>query len=151
VELGTSLGVNTLYLAHATSDVGVWTFEGCSSIADIARKAFQDYGCANIKLIKGNIAVTLPSFLHKSAEIDFAFIDASHTYTSTMEYLSLLQPKLSGKAVVVIDDIYWSPDMTRAWKDITHRSTEIASIDIYQCGILLFANTFKAKGLKLAY
>jgi predicted O-methyltransferase YrrM len=151
VELGTSLGINTLYLARSAPDAKVWTFEGCSSIVDIASSVFTDFGCSNIEIIQGNIADSLPRFLNNIQEIDFVFIDANHTYQATREYFELILPKLSEKAVVIIDDIYWSKEMTSVWKNILQHHREVASIDIYQCGILIFDKSIQAKGLKLAF
>ena len=151
VELGASLGINTLYLASSAPDVKVWTFEGCPATAEIAGRVFTDLGFSNIVMIHGNIAETLPDFLYEVTEIDFVFIDASHTYQATLEYFNQFMPNLSEKAVVILDDIYWSKEMTKAWQDIIQGHPEITSIDIYQCGILIFDRSFQATGLKLAY
>jgi len=138
LELGTSLGINTLYLAASNPDVRIWTFEGCMPIAKIAEQAFNDMNYKNINMVKGNIDETLSEFLHKSGNIDFVFIDANHTYKSTISYFNQLKSKLSDRAVVVIDDIYWSKEMTRVWKDISFHTLETACIDIHKCGIIIF-------------
>jgi predicted O-methyltransferase YrrM len=151
VELGTSLGINTLYLARSAPDVSVWTFEGCSSIVDIASKVFSDFGCSNVEIIPGNIADTLPRLLNDIREIDFVLIDATHSYQATYEYFELILPKLTEKAVVIIDDIYWSKEMTSVWKNILQRYPEIVSIDIYHCGILIFDRSIQAERVKLAF
>jgi predicted O-methyltransferase YrrM len=151
VELGTSLGINTVYLAHSRPDVKVFTFEGCSSLIDIASQIFSDLACTNVEMIKGDITETLPVYLNNTPEIDFVFMDASHTYPAIMRYFAQIMPKLSDKAVVIVDDIYWSKDMTKAWMDILQAIPGIASIDIYRCGILIFDKSFQANGLKLAF
>jgi hypothetical protein len=51
IELGTSLGINTLYLA--ASKKSVTTFEGSDSVADIADLTFQFSEAKNINLICG--------------------------------------------------------------------------------------------------
>ena len=151
VELGTSLGINTLYFATSTPEVRVSTFEGCTSTADIAERIFIEFGARNIEIIRGNIDDTLPSFITDDREIDFVFIDANHTYQSTLGYMNLVMPNLSKNAIVIIDDIYWSKDMTSAWKKIKNHFPGIARIDIYQCGILIFDNTIPAEELRIAF
>ena len=151
VELGTSLGLNTLYLAKATPDVKVWTFEGCLSLADIARKVFDESGCVNIKIIKGNLYDTLPAYLTEAGEIDLVFIDANHTYQATMNYFAQIVPKLSDTSIVIIDDIYWSKEMTKAWMDIKRRFPEATFLDIYHCGIILFHKNLSPAALRLIY
>ncbi len=151
IELGTSLGINTLYLATSGSDVKVWTFEGCLPVAKIAEKAFMDLGQENIEVLKGNIDSTLPRFLPGSADIDFAFIDANHTYRSTLNYFNQLKPKLSDHAVVIIDDIYWSKEMSKAWSDISSQFPDAACIDIYKCGILIFDRKVSPQRLRFEF
>lgn len=138
LELGTALGINTMYLATSSPDVRIWTFEGNIPLSEIAEQAINDSKYDNIEVIKGNIDVTLPEFVHNSRHIDFAFLDANHTYKSTVSYYSQLKEKLSERAVVVIDDIYWSKEMTRAWKDIRNNTPEATFIDIHKCGIIIF-------------
>lgn len=151
IELGTSLGINTLYLAASGPDVKVWTFEGCLPVAKIAEKAFRDLGQENIEVLKGNIDSTLPRFLPGSGDIDFAFIDANHTYRSTLNYFNQLKPKLSDHAVVVIDDIYWSKEMSKVWSDISAHFPDVVCIDIYKCGILIFERKISPQRLRFEF
>jgi len=151
VELGTSLGINTLYLAKATPNVKVWTFEGCLSLADIAQKVFDESGCVNIKIIKGDLYVTLPEYLEEVVGIDLVFFDANHTYQSTMDYFTQIIPNLSDTSIVIIDDIYWSKEMTKAWIDIMRRFPDATFLDIYYCGIILFNKNLSAVRHRLTY
>jgi len=151
VELGTALGINTLYLAASDPEVKVWTFEAWHAVSEIARKAFNEAGYHNITILHGNIDATLPEFLGKGTLVDFAFIDANHTYAATMAYFEQLQKNLSARAVVVIDDINWSWEMTRAWHEITSMAEKATCIDIYQCGILLFDDKIQPGKLRFEY
>ncbi|MFM7838116.1 MAG: SAM-dependent methyltransferase, partial [Chitinophagaceae bacterium] len=53
VELGTSLGLSTAYLALGASQSQVFTMEGCPDIAAAARKNFQQLSINNISLAVG--------------------------------------------------------------------------------------------------
>ena len=138
IEFGTSLGINTMYLASSNPDVRTWTFEGCLPIAEIAEQTFDDLKYSNIEVIKGNIDIALTTFLRNSDEIDFVFIDANHTFKSTLSYFRQVSPKLSDRSIVIVDDIYWSKEMTRAWNEILYQTPEATCIDIYKCGIIIF-------------
>jgi len=151
LELGTSLGINTLYLAASKPDVRIWTFEGCMPIAEIAEQSFNELNYRNIEMIKGNIDATLTEFLRNSSNIDLAFIDANHTYKSTIGYFNQLKSKLSDRAVVIIDDIYWSKEMTRAWKDISSHASEAACIDIHKCGIIIFDRNVSPESVRFEF
>ena len=74
IELGTSFGINTMYMA-TNSRVKVHSFEGCPNTAAIAQKNFDELGYSNIELIIGNIDETLPQFIHQSMDkIDLVLV-----------------------------------------------------------------------------
>jgi len=151
LELGTSFGLHSMYMSKAHYKTHVTTIEGCSSIAEVARDNFRAGESTNINLIIGNIDQKLPEFLESSKKIDFVFIDANHTYKATQRYYKQLLPHLSEKAMVVIDDIYWSAEMTKAWNWIVNDSSGIIKIDIFQCGIVLFDNQLPNGHYRFAY
>lgn len=137
VELGTSFGLNTLYLAKKKG-VKVYTFEGSASIAEVAEDTFKFAATKNIELIKGNINSTLYSTLSRIPKIDFAFIDANHQYEATKKYFEELLMKVHHKSVMVIDDIHGNPGMNNAWKEICKHDLVHTTLDLYRCGILFF-------------
>jgi len=137
LELGTSLGINTLYLA--LGGTRVTTFEGSPEIAAQARANFEAAGTSNITLIQGNIDQTLPSWLaHSSDKVDFAFIDANHRYEPTMRYFQWLLPRIHAGSVLIFDDIHYSKEMQRAWEELRQHTLVYASADLYRCGLLFF-------------
>ncbi len=137
VELGTSLGITSLYLA-ADEKIHVTTFEGSSSIADIALTNFESFNIHNIHLIEGNIDVTLPDFLQNPAKINFALVDANHRYEPTLRYFNALSKRMSKKGIMIIDDIHHSKEMTQAWNELKTHDLVYGSIDLFRCGILFF-------------
>lgn len=137
VELGTSMGLNTLYLANNNTRK-VFTFEGSKSLINIALTHFELFEKQNIKLIEGNIDKTLPQFLQSTEKINFALMDANHRYEPTVRYFNQLVRRLNEKSIVVIDDIHWSLEMEKAWKELHKHELVYGSIDLYRCGILFF-------------
>jgi predicted O-methyltransferase YrrM len=137
IELGASLGINTLYLADK-NDTNVHTLEGADEVCDLAELTFQFANARNIELIKGDIANTLPGLLQKVRKFDFALIDANHTYPATMKYFEQLLPRIHDKSVIVIDDIHYSAAMNEAWNEIRKHKLVYGSADLYRCGVLFF-------------
>lgn len=137
IELGTSLGINTLYLAQK-KNARVFTFEGAREIASVASITFDFGGTKNVQLLQGNIDATLPNFLLTIRKADFVLMDANHTYEATMRYFNLILPKTHEKTVVVIDDIHSSPGMEKAWKEIIGNKLVHSSADLFRCGVLFF-------------
>lgn len=137
IELGTSFGINTLYLAD-DKQATVTTFEGAPAIADIATITFEFAGKNNIELIVGNIDKTLPTYLQRVRKIDLAFIDANHRYEPTVRYFDYLLSKVHEQSVVIVDDIHHSAGMEKAWNEIKHHRLVYASADLFRCGIAFF-------------
>lgn len=135
IELGTSFGINTLYLA-SEKNRQVITFEGSEEIAFIAKTTFEFAEAQNIKLIEGNIDQTLSYYIQSSPKFDLALMDANHRYAPTIKYFQLLSSVMSADGVIIIDDIHQSEDMERAWTEIKTKPEVNASVDLFKCGII---------------
>lgn len=137
VELGTSMGVTTLYMAKK-ENAFVNTFEGNPSMINIAHTNFEYFEAKNINLVEGNIDETLPRFLQTPMQIDFVLMDANHRHEPTLHYFNLLTKRMANKGVIVVDDIYNSEEMEQAWNKLKNHDLVYGSIDLFRCGILFF-------------
>ena len=136
VELGTSLGVTTAYLAMPDSRNRVLTFEGCASVAEVAEENWRKLNVKNIQCVVGAIdAAVLSSEL---SCVDVAFVDANHTYAGAREYFNVLASMVHEKSVIVMDDIHYSSEMERAWKEICEDERVTSTMDLYQMGLVFF-------------
>ena len=151
LELGTSLGINTLYLAKAQPLAKVTTLEGCPNIASIARKNFEHQKAKHIQLIEGNIDETLPNFLNNTPALDFVFLDANHREAPTLHYFEQCLAKAHEDSVFVLDDIYWSPGMQRAWEQIKQHPQVKLTIDLFRVGLVFFRNKQPKQHFKLRF
>lgn len=139
LELGTSLGLNTLYLAAAAPSGVVHTLEGCPQTAALASRNFKTLNAQNIQLHTGNIDELLPPLLQNQLQsVDLAYLDANHTYEATLRYFNWLLPHLHPESVVVVDDIHWSPGMQKAWLELCQHPTVSLSLDLFEAGLLFF-------------
>lgn len=138
LELGTCLGVSTLYLAKANKHASVYTLEGNPDYAAQARKAFIHYQAQNIALIEGNIHQTLAILMDRIPSLDFAFLDAHHAYEPTLQFFKTCLTKVHTNSVIILDDIHWSPDMERAWETIKAMDQVKQTVDLFQFGIVFF-------------
>jgi predicted O-methyltransferase YrrM len=137
IELGTSLGLTTLYLA-LRNEAQVVTLEGNKAVADIAITNFEFFDKKNITVIHGNIDNTLKEAMFNMRRVDFALIDANHRYEPTMRYFDLVSKRVKEKSIVIIDDIHRSAEMAKAWEEIRKHELVYGSIDLFRCGILFF-------------
>ena len=89
----------------------------------------------NIEQEIGNFNEKLPEVLAGINTVEMAFIDGNHRYQPTLNYFNLLIEKANENTILVFDDIYWSPEMTRAWTEIKKDPRITLTIDIYRFGI----------------
>lgn len=144
IELGTSLGVTTTYLASAHPAEQVYSFEGATEIAKLARESFQKAGLSNIELIEGNFDDSLTAFLklRPNNRFDLFFIDGNHRREPVMRYFNWLLPYASDQSIFIFDDIHWSPEMEMAWDQLKHHPAVHASIDLFFMGMILISSNF---------
>jgi predicted O-methyltransferase YrrM len=136
LELGTSLGISSAYMAAACLTGRVTTCEGNPHIADLAYEFHKKIGFHQIKILTGAFEHTLPAFIESSDSLDFVFIDGHHKENPTVEYFELIIQKCHNESIIVLDDIYWSPEMTRAWHKICQHPQVTLSIDLYYMGVI---------------
>ncbi len=138
LDLGTSLGITTLYESKAHPSGKVYTFEGCPNTALIAKNNFGKLAASNVEIIVGNIDTTLPALLKQLSTVDFVFFDANHRYEPTVNYFHQCLEKATEDSIFIFDDIYWSPGMKKAWEEIKRHPSVGISIDLFFIGILFF-------------
>ncbi len=138
IELGTSLGLTTAYLADNQRHRIVHTIEGCPNIHALSQETFQRLNLSNIRGHQGKIADVLPPLLETLPVLDVVFLDAHHAYTPTLRYFDCCLPKLHRQSLVIVDDLYWSPDMTRAWHTLCAHPSVCTSVDLFAVGLLFF-------------
>lgn len=145
LELGTSLGITTSYLAKANPSGKVITLEGSGAIAAIAKHNFKKLAIENIEIVQGNFSDTLQGVLQKNSVIDFAFIDGNHSKKPTLDYFHALLPHTGNDSILVFDDIHWSEEMEAAWAEIQASQEVRLSIDLFFVGIVFFKKELLTK------
>ena len=151
LELGTSLGITTTYMAKACPQAQCFTVEGCPKIAAIALENFRKMGLANVQLKQMNLDEGLNVLVREIDKPDFVFIDANHTSNALLKYFDIILSKLHDDMVMVIDDINWSDDMQLAWQKIKQHPKVVNSIDIFGFGILFFNMERNRKHYRLIF
>jgi predicted O-methyltransferase YrrM len=86
LELGTSLGITSAYLASVSPASQLTTLEGCPEIANIAQETFDTLKLSNTVLTIGAFENTLDKTLDSLPQLDFVFIDGNHKKGPTIQY-----------------------------------------------------------------
>ena len=152
LELGTSLGISASYQGAALElnrSGTLVTLEGAPAVAEMATGNFRRLGINRIETVPGRFQDTLDGVLSQLGSVDFAFIDGHHDQNATQAYFNQILPYLTTSAVVVFDDVSWSPGMRTAWETITENSNITTALDLSKVGICLLdrsrPNSYKSR------
>jgi predicted O-methyltransferase YrrM len=137
LELGTSLGLSTVYMALGNPEMNIVTVEGCPNTAEVARRNFEMMDLENIDQRVGDFDKLLPGILNGTT-IDLVFIDGNHRKEPTVNYFLQLLQHAGEDSVFIFDDIYWSEEMAQAWKVIRAHPAVTVTIDLFRMGFVFF-------------
>lgn len=144
-ELGTSLGISTLYLAAAANGQMIYTIEGDPKVARLAESHFSAIGRKNIEIRVGEFGEVLPNLLEEFERLDFCFIDGNHRKVPTLKYFEACLAKVHDNSIIIFDDIHWSEEMEEVWLDIREHPAVTLSLDLFFFGIVFFKKEFHEK------
>lgn len=135
LELGTSFGLTTLYLARGAENGIVHTIEGCPQIHRIALHHFELTRQNNISATLGSFQRRLPEVLQHCAPLDLVFLDGHHAKAPTLEYFERCLSVSHHDTVFVFDDIHWSRSMEEAWSAVKEHPRVTVTVDLFNMGI----------------
>lgn len=141
LELGTCFGISCAYQAAGLSVNGsgrIITHEGAPAVAEAARGLFGRMGLTNVEVVVGPFASTLPQTLERVSDLKYVFIDGHHDEHATWEFFNMIEPRLADSAVVVFDDIAWSPGMKRVWRRLAADPRMLHACDLIHLGLCVY-------------
>lgn len=149
-EIGTSLGVGTLYLAKGMPSARIYTIEGCPQTAEVAKNLFKKAEAGNIKLIVGDAAMQIEALPPVGTpKFDLVYIDANHRFDPTLEYFELMDGHRHHDTVFLFDDIHWSREMSFAWQKISRDDRVGLSLDFYEFGLIFFRRKNQQQNIRI--
>jgi predicted O-methyltransferase YrrM len=151
LELGTSLGISTLYLAKAEETSKVYTFEGCPETAKIAQQNFDKMDAQNINITLGDFQNTLKQNLKKIKTLNLAFIDGNHQEKPTISYFEECLKYANNNTIFIFDDIHWSKGMENAWSYIKSHQKSTLTIDLFYIGIVFIKSELSKENYTIRF
>ena len=151
LELGTGLGISTAYLAAGSPQTTLHTIEANPERANFSSSVIKRCGLAEVKVHHGGFEQKLEEITPDVKERFVAFVDGDHRYESTVEYVKYLVSLAGDEALIIMDDIYWSKGMQRAWKEVISWPEVRVSIDMFHMGILLLRKDLNKAHLKIKF
>jgi len=151
LELGTSLGVSTLYLATPNKKAKITTIEGCPNTAKVAQVNFKKMGLKNIELVNATFDSYLPQYLAKVPSLDMIFFDGNHQKAATLDYFDQCVAKVHPESIFIFDDIHWYTEMEEAWEVIKKHPKVTSTIDLFFVGIVFFNTDLSKENFLLRF
>jgi hypothetical protein len=152
IELGCCVGISASYQAAAQklNERGrLWTLEGASELAAVARGHFAELALDNVTVVPGRFQDTLNGVIAEAAPVDYAFIDGHHDEQATLDYFEQLLPHLAPRALLVFDDVDWSDGMKRAWQKIQADPRVAISIETRTLGLCVIDSTISKRNWRI--
>ncbi|HNW98607.1 MAG TPA: class I SAM-dependent methyltransferase [Bacteroidales bacterium] len=150
LELGTSLGISTCYMAKANPETKIITIEGCKNISEIAKDNANKLSLKNIEFITGNFDDILKTFVSQNKP-EFIFFDGNHTEEATLKYFETALQFINNESVFIFDDINWSEGMKHAWDKIKNHTSVKVSIDLFFIGMVFFRKELSRESFVIRY
>lgn len=152
LEIGTGVGVSTLYMAMGNPSATIRTIEGCPQKAQFARELFCRFGFNQITVLTGNFDDMIPSVLrHIDYPLGLIYVDGNHRKASTLKYFEMVLSNAPNDCIIVFDDIHWSKEMTNAWEAIKNNDKVTATIDLFRLGIVFIKKELSKQNFIIRY
>ena len=147
LELGTSLGLTSAYIARHTESIT--TVEGNPHILTLAQSHWARLGIANVRSFSGEFDAMWEAFSDR--KYDLIFIDGNHRGDALIRYVDKSLPLLHPDGVIVCDDIHWSPDMEEAWEHLCSMSEWTVQVDAFEWGLLTRNQALKREHVRIRF
>ncbi len=143
LELGTSVGVGTMYFAKANESARVTTIEACPETFNFTKSQFEKLDVKNVEFVNSTFDEVFDTNMLQDRRYELIYIDGNHNSKSVIKYFDYIVENLTDKKfIIIVDDINWSVDMHRAWKKICSTQKDSLQIDLYCMGIVIAGHDY---------
>jgi predicted O-methyltransferase YrrM len=151
IELGTSVGIGSIYLKSGNQQSKLITIEGCPNTAAIAKENFIQSDL-DITVLVGNIDDTLSTAISLcEGKTHMVYFDGNHTKEATLSYFNKCRDAADANALFIFGDIHWSAGMEEAWCEIKKDDSVRVTIDLFHLGIVFFSTDLSKQDFVLKY
>lgn len=138
LQLGSSMGLSTLYLTSYAPGLNCIVIENIPEFASIARIAFDKAARNPIDLHTGSYRELLPQALEKMNQIDFIFFNTLYEQQNNIWLFNECIKHIHNETIFVFEGIKASRKMREFWKEVCSRHEVTVTIDLYSMGIVFF-------------
>lgn len=151
IEIGTNIGVTTGYLAMASPESNIFTLTDNPETARIAYQNFQKLELKNVEIRVGYVDELFPELLGEMSSVELVCINEKHSGKTTIKYFEACLPKVHENSLIIVDGIYWSPEMKDTWAAIKIHPQVTVTVDLFWIGLVYFKTDQAKEHFKLKF
>lgn len=136
VEFGSALGLSGSCIVVALDANGTGEFETVEGSPSRRKIADRSISSVDERRRATTACAMFDDVLDVLDEADLFFLDGNHYWEPTLRYVNEAVTRMARPAILVLDDIRWSPDMLRAWEEVSRWRTFVASGEALGVGVL---------------
>lgn len=148
LELGTTFGISSLYIARGLLDVypvrtcSLISLESDYELARIAERQLNRLGYSDFaQVMDGERSYSLDRALEQVAPLQFVHMSAVAEGAMLPDQIALVMPHAVNGTVIAVEGIHASSGHTRAWQTIKELPRVAAAVDLWKWGILIIGET----------
>ena len=135
IELGTSMGIDTAYVAKSAPQARIISMDQDVDTAAFTSENLAKQAIKNVQILTGDLSQVFPDVLAELQSLDFVLINRGHDKEAMINYLNQCVPKLKETSVVVVDAIYRDKEMNEFWQQMKIHPQITVTIDLFQMGL----------------
>lgn len=135
IEIGTSMGMDTTYLAKAAPQARIISMDQGVDTTAITSENLAKQGIKNVQILTGDLNQVVPDVLAELQSLDFVLINRGYDKKAMINYLNQCLPKFKETSLVVVDAIYLDKEMKEFWQQIKIHPQVTLTIDLFQIGL----------------
>jgi predicted O-methyltransferase YrrM len=137
VQIGSSVGLSTLYLTSYRQEVRCIALEKTSEHASIAHWVYEKGARTFVDLRIGDYQTVLPGILEEMKTVDFVFFNTCREASNASLFDTCVK-YAQADTIFVFEGIKKNRTMRKLWKTICRRPEVTVTLDLYSMGIVFF-------------
>lgn len=138
VQVGTGMGLSTLYLTGYSAHVQCISLEEDPARAEWARWCLERMGKRHVRVERGGYESLLPKALAQFETVDFLFFNAPERATELYGMFEKCVGHIQPDTVLVVEGLRASRAMQDFWERVKAHPATVLTFDLYHVGLVFF-------------
>lgn len=151
LQVGSSLGLSTLYLSSYATGLNCISIEPLREWASISQWVYEEAARTAVDLHVGEPRELLPGCLQEIKTLDFVFFNNRDEQIDTLGLFSTCMPYANEHTLFVIDGINKNKRMRTVWNEIIRHPEVTVTIDLRTSGLVFLNKKLHKRNYKIYF